>query len=431
MQISRRQVLGAIGAFSLGAVLTSCAGFVRPASTPATGELTFTTWGSDSELVGFRKAIAGFESANPGAKITLNVVPYQQIYPTVDAQLQSNTAPDIFRVDYRNFGRYAGSKQLLNLEPLLDASVGASFTDALWRAVQFDGKPYGVPHHTDTTAILYNKAAFAAAGITSVPTTLETAWTWDEFEKVALTLQRKLPAGKYPFAYNWQGQGAARWLNWLFQADGRFLDKKLRSPAIDSEAGRAAIDFTKSFFTRKLVPANNSVKSSTYASDLFFSETVAMTFAGAFLIPDAAKLANFEWGATFSPRDKRGGGDLGGNALVATAGTAKKTLAAKFLAYMVGQKTMRDFCATSSLLPTRKDLVAKGIEFTVRPELSKIFVGQASTVRAADTAQVASPAMGAITTVLSDQLEQAFICGQSTKDTLAGMTAGITQALSR
>jgi multiple sugar transport system substrate-binding protein len=89
---------------------------------------------------------------------------------------------------------------------------------------------------------------------------------------------------------------------------------------------------------------------------------------------------------------------------------------------------MRDFCASSSLLPTRKDLVANGIEFAVRPELSPVFVAQASTVEAQDSSQVASPNMSKIITVLKDQLEQAFVGGQSVDDTLQGLSKGIAGA---
>lgn len=435
MHTTRRQLLQASGALSLTAMLAACGGFTRSDDTTdeggsaATGTLTFTTWGSDSELAGFRTAIAAFEEANAGATVQLNAVPYEQFFPNIDAQLQSDTAPDVFRVDYDNLGTYAGREQLLDLSPLLDASVGESFTDAMWQAVQFEDKPFGVPHHTDTSAILYSTAAFEVAGITSVPTSPDEAWTWEEFEQVGAQLQASLPDGRFPFAYNWQGQGITRWLSWLFQADGRFLDEALSAPAIDSDAGRAAVDFTRGFFEKGLVPPNSSIKSSTYASDLFFSETVAMVFGGAFLIPQAQELAPFDWAATYSPRGERGGGDLGGNALVATANTDKGELAASFLAFMTEKDVMADFCATSSLLPTRQDLTEEGIEFTVRPELSEVFLGQAGTVQAQDAAQVASPSMAAINTVLSDQLEAAFVGGQSTDDTLANISEGIQQAL--
>ena len=427
--LTRRRFLQAFGAASVSTAIAGCGGFTRSQSSTSAKTLSFTTWGTDSELAGFKRLIASFEAANPGTKITLNSVPYQQMFQNIDAQIQAGLAPDLFRVDYRNFGTYAGRKQLLDLTPHIDSEISQRFTDTMWQAVQPQGKPYGLPHHTDTSVILYNKAALATAGISSTPTTLDTAWTWEEFDQIALALRQRLPTDRYPFACNWQGQGVTRWLSWLFQADGRLLDSELTESAIDSEAGAAALDFTRSFFERRLVPANNSVKSATYASDLFFTETAAMTFAGAFLLPDAAKLATFDWSATFAPRNKRSGGDLGGNALVATAGTKNPELASAFLAFVTQRDEMREFCAASSLLPTRRDLVADGLEFTVRPELTPIFLQQSTAVRPSDAAQVASLFMASINTVLSQELEQAFVGGQSTRDTLSNLTSGITKVL--
>src|SRR5947208_2541113 len=86
---------------------------------------------------------------------------------------------------------------------ILPAALADRCTPAAWSAVQNSGKPYGVPHHTDTSVILYNKDALASAGVTSVPTSLDKAWTWDEFEQVLLKLRAKLPSNKYPFVDNW------------------------------------------------------------------------------------------------------------------------------------------------------------------------------------------------------------------------------------
>ncbi len=428
MQISRRHFLGVAGMAAAPLALAGC-GFTK-SSTPQTNSntLTFTTWGTDSELAGFRTAIAGFEKANAGTTVTLNAVPYAQMFTNIDAQLQAGNPPDIFRVPYYTFGRYAGSGQLLDLSSHVDKAFGDRFTPAAWAAVQNAAKPFGVPHHTDTSAILYNKAALKSAGITSVPTTLEQAWTWEQFQQVLTTLRASMPATKFPFAYNWQGNGVTRWLSWLFEANGRFLAPDLIKPAIDSAAGRLAVDFTKNFFTQHFVPPNSSVKSSTLAADLWYSQTTAMVSSGAFAIPDATKNLTFEWGATFSPRKSRSASDFGGNALVATASTKQPALAASFLDHMTQQEQMSTFCAGASLLPTRRDLVASGIKFAVRPELSPVFIGQAGTVQAADSGQVASPSMSKIITVLKDQLELAFIGGQSTDKTLSAMAAGIAAA---
>ena len=429
MSVTRRRFLTATGAAAVPLALAGC-GF-SPKKSPAksaSDTLTFTTWGTDAELAGLRKVIAGFEKANSGTKVTLNSVPYAQMFTDIDAQLQAGKAPDIFRVPYYTFGSYAGRGQQLDLSSQLPSGFGDRFTPAAWAAVQNKGKPFGVPHHTDTSVIVYNKDLFQAAGITSVPTSIDQAWTWAEFEQVAMKLRKALPGTKYPFAYNWQGNGVTRWLSWLFEANGRFLSPDLLHPAIDSTAGRAAVDFTKSFFANKLVPPNSSIKSTIYAADMWYAQTVAMTFSGAFAIPDAAQTLKFGWGATYAPRNARSAGDFGGNALVATAKTSKPKLAAAFLDYVTQAQPMQDFCAGASLLPTRGDLVAKGIDFAVRPELSPIWIAQAGSVRAADSGQVASPSMSKIITVLQDQLENAFVGGQSTAKTISAITAGITAA---
>ncbi len=431
MDLTRRQVAGLSAALAAPLALAGC-GFVPSAAKPsaAAGTISFTTWGTDAELAGFRRTIAAFEKANRGAKVSLNAVPYEQMFSNIDAQLQAGNPPDVFRVPYYTFGAYAGAGQLLDLSKRLPSGFADRFTPQAWAAVQSGGAPFGVPHHTDTSAILYNEDAMRAAGITSIPTMLEDAWTWEQFRAVALKLRQSQPASRFPFGVNWQGNGVTRWLNWLFQANGRFLSEGLDAAAIDSNAGRTAVEFTRSFFPDRLVPPNDSVKSSKYAADSWYSTTTAMVFSGAFAIPDATSALKFGWGATFAPRGARAGGDFGGNALVATKqAEGKADLIAAFFEHVTAEAQMRDFCARASLLPTRRDLVVDGIEFTVRPELAPVFLGQASVVRATDSSQVASPKMSAIITVLQDELERGFVGGRGTAATVAALSAGIGKAV--
>lgn len=432
MSPTRRQFLTTTAAAAaVPLTLSACGGFSTSGSdtTPQEGTLTFTTWGTDAELAGFRSAIDAFQAANDGVTVELNAVPYEQMFTNIDAQLQAGNPPDVFRVPYYTFGAYAGRGQLLDLSSHLQSDTSGRFTEAAWAAVQSQGSPFGVPHHTDTSAILYDVQALADAGIDSVPQTLEEAWSWEEFTDVGRRLRQSLSGDRYPFAVNWQGNGVTRWLTWLFEADGRFLAEDLGSAAIDSDAGRRAVEMTSGFFADGLVPANNSIKSSTYASDSWFAQTVPMVFAGAFLIPDADSTVEGEWAATFPPRDVRSASDFGGNALVATADTAQPELAARFLEFVTEAEQMQDFCEGASLLPTRADLIEQGIEFDVRPELSPVFVQQASAVLAQDSAQVASPDMSSIITVLQDGLENAFVNGAQAAEVLASISGGIDDAV--
>ena len=419
--------LAALAASTLA--LTACSGFGGGGGSSADGDsITFTTWASESEQAAFESLITDFEAANDGASVELNVVPYDQMFSNIDAQLSSGEAPDVFRVDYGNLGVYSSQGQLLDLTDRIDEFD--SFTPAFQEAVSFEGTPYGVPHQTDVSALLVNTELLAAAGVTDIPTTAADAWTWAEFADVSAKLRASLPAEQYPFAANWQLGGTPRWLSWLFEADGALLEEDGTTPAIDSEAGAKALDFTKSFFENDWVPPTSSVKSATYADSFFTEQSVAMSFVGSFLVPDVDNLADFEWAATPMPVDARGATDLGGNALVATAETDNADLATEFLAFMTEAENMAEFCAATNELPTRTDIDPASIDFAVRPDVMPVFVEQAATITPRDVQQLTSPFLAQISVAMQDQLEEAFVGGRSTEETLSGLSDAIAQATS-
>ncbi|QKJ18266.1 ABC transporter substrate-binding protein [Microbacterium hominis] len=431
MKLSKKRMFGGAAVLSTGAlVLAGCAGFGGGGGTDSQS-LTFTTWGSEAEEIQFAALIDQFEAENDGVTIDLNVVPYEGMFSSVDAQLASGDAPDIFRVDYGNLGVYSSQDQLLDLSPYFTDEEIDDFVPAMWEGISYDGAPYGVPHQTDVSALLVNTAMVESAGIdpSTFPTTQDDAWTWEEFANVAEQLRAGLPADKYPFVYNWQLGGAPRWLSWLFQTGGTFIGEDGASATINSAEGERALDFTRSFFENEWVPPTSSTKGTVYADNLFTEQTAAMAFVGSFLVPDQDFLNEFEWTAIPMPRDARGATDLGGNALVATKDAANPELAAEFLKFMVSAEAMSAFCAATNELPTRLDLAGDAVKFDIRPDVMPVFVDQAATIEASDVAQLTSPGMAAINTALQDQLEAAFLGGQSTADTLANLEQAIQEAI--
>ena len=201
-QLDRRTFLLSTGLIGATAALAACSGGSEtPTSTggaPAvstgklSGTVTLTTWGSDQEVAAFKKIAADFTAAR-GAQVKIEVLPYDQIRTVVDRRLQANQAPDLFRVSYTDVTGYAANGVLADLSDHIDSSFGQQFFPGLWAAMQYDGAPIGVPHHTDTSALVYNKAHFAKAGITSVPDSLESAWTWEELVGVLGKLKTANP----------------------------------------------------------------------------------------------------------------------------------------------------------------------------------------------------------------------------------------------
>ncbi|MFT4083751.1 MAG: sugar ABC transporter substrate-binding protein [Nocardioides sp.] len=399
-----------------------------------TGNLTFAYWGgSDGEEAGFAYAKKKFESENPGATVTLKAVPYASFFSSIDRGIQAGNAPDIFRVDYTTIGKYSKNGVLLDVSPYFSTDEIDAFLPAMWGAIQYDGVPYGVPHQTDTTCIVYSKSAFETAGITSVPTTLKDAWTWDEFSEVAAKLRSSLASNKFPFAYDWTLAGAYRWNSWLYQAGGTLLTSDLSASALPSDAATKALDYTKSFFTKKWVPATNTIKTSTYSDNFFLDQTVAMSFVGDFLVPElaAAKTGyqGGDWGATFLPQDAGTGADLGGNAIVALKDTKDPELAAAFLKTLVSEDCMKYFCEQAVELPTLQRLASEKLKYAYRPDVVAVCAEQATTISDTIVAETTVGGFADINTALQNQLELAFH-GQSTESTLSALSTQINKALS-
>lgn len=428
--LSRRGFLGTAG---LGALaLTGCgSGFSLQGgdgSGSREGRLSFTLWAGDAELTAFR-ALADEWTAGSGVPVVLNVVPFGELLAGIDANLASDRAPDLFRVTYQDIGLYAAGGALLDLTDRLPAGFADGFAEAFRRAVTHDDRLYGVPHHTDTSLVLYDTEAVQAAGLTP-PTTLDEAWTWEEFTDAA----RRLPVaeGRYAFGVNWQQAGAYRWLNWVEQAGGRLLADDLARPAVPSRAARAAMALTQSFFTDRLVPPTASTKGS-YVDELFTTGTIAMVFAGDFLLPaiePAMAEQGRRYGATLLPRAEQASADLGGNAVVATATSVNAEAAADFLTFLSGDETQARFCQDAVVLPTRTAVIDRGLTYAVRPDLMELFVQQATTITPELVEQVTVPQFNAVNTALVDRLEQAFLGGDDPVEVLEALAGDIDGRLS-
>lgn len=434
MNVSRRTLLTGAGA-GTAASLAGCAGLTG--STGGSSEeggggqttLSFVNWSGEAEKEAFDALIGRFQAANPDIVVNTETVPYASIQQNIDSRFQAGSPPDLFRVSYIDIGQYTSQGVLLDVSDVLGGDRAQDFVPGLYQGVVYDGKPYGVPHQIDTTAVLYRVDAFEAAGITDVPTSLDDAWSWEEFAEVADRLKGSVTDGQFPFVYNWQAAGAYRWLSWLFQADGRLLTEGLDAAAIDSEGGRKALDFTTSFFEKGWVAPNTSTKATTYADDEFIAGAAAMAFVGDFTLPNIDGEVDFEYGVLPMPRDVSAASDLGGNAIVAAAQGPNPEAAARFCAFIAEEDQMRQYCEATGQLPTLTSLTETELAFAVRPDLMPTFVEQATTLTAEQVSQVTVPGFGRINTILGDQLEQSFLQGRSTEETLAALTDAVGQAL--
>lgn len=385
--------------------------------------LDFTLWGGDVEIEAFRDLADQFESEHEGVTINLDQVPFDGVRARIDTGLAGGDVPDLFRVTFTDIGSYSSAGVLADLGDQVDDD----FLPAFASAVTYEDTVYGVPHHTDTSGIIYRADYMEQIGVEPPTENIEDAWTWDETLEVARRLQEETDAD-FGFMYNFQQGGAFRWLSLLYQFGGSLTNEDFTAATINDEAGLRALEFTKSWFDEGLVPPNSSLKTSERSSDLFPTGTIGMGFMGNFNMPEI-EASGVPWGVTFLPQAEGVASEVGGNAVVVPAAGDNVDIASEFAGFLGSAEAMEKFVTRAGFLPVRTSLTEKELEYEEFAEEQQLFVQQAAAIPEHLVREVTAPGFATVNQALLDQLDLTLVGGQDPQTTLDNLAAVVEEQL--
>lgn len=167
--LTRRKLLGAVGAAGGSALVAGCNGLL---SSSDGGQLEVSGWAADdteSEQLG--ELIKRFDEEHENIAVDYNAIQsnYKQRLRT---QLGAGEAPDVFYVDAGYFGSFASEGVLLELGQHVEDDDDFStddFFEPLLDAFRYDGGLYGIPKDFNTLGFFHNTEMFDAAGVDQVP----------------------------------------------------------------------------------------------------------------------------------------------------------------------------------------------------------------------------------------------------------------------
>ncbi len=426
--IHRRMEAGRRHVLKLGLAAGLAPAVPRGARAQEKTALTLAIWGDKTSEMAHRNVIARYEQLHPDVAIKLEVTPFGQFYQQIDTRLAGRQAPDMFRMQYQQVGRYANGRTVVDLAQFLPPGYGSAFVPAIWHAVSSNGKVFAMPYHTDTIALFYNTALFDKLKITP-PTSLDKSWSWAEYTDVARRIKKDggLP---YATAMIWQDSNAYRWLPFLYQHGGTVFGADFKTPEIGSKLGIETIAWTQSFFKEGLSPASTSVKSHEQPQNLFANGTLGMYLGGDWHLSFLRDNAQVPWNVTFMPRDVAMASDMGGNAIAISRDCKAPERAADFLQFLASEQSMREFAKDGALLPVRTALTHETLPYAYRPDAMRIFVEQATTIPENLAQTVGMPVWSRINQRMADQLDLAFTSGQEPETTAKNIDAAIRTIMS-
>ena len=336
------------------------------AAADAPRELTYVYFTDGPDEAATRTLITQFEQEKD-AKVNLEVVPYANLEQTLQARLAGNNAPDVARV--AGLGPW--------LDDLADLSSVKTELDGRFLkgsdAFTHDeaGNPIAVFSDLTMNGPLVNVDLFEKAGV-AYPKVGE-KWTWAEM--VAAAKQVKQSQGtEYGIAIDISAHRLSTMFSQfgttLFAGDGT-------EPNWDVAKGAEAIEQFVALNNDETMPKDVFLQAgSKYAApaDVFLAQQVPVYISGNWQVASLSQKANFNWAAAPNPCEERCGGFPGGKFMVGFKQGKNVPLAAEFIAFMNSADAQTHMAVEANFLPTRNDLIEKGIQYTNRGDDMKVFL---------------------------------------------------------
>lgn len=172
-----------------------------------------------------KEIIADFEKLHPDITIQPEAVGWNELLQKLIASLAAGNPPEAAHVQPVTLYSYYGKGMIEPLDELVKSIGENDIYDQIREISYWDGHYWGLTHAWGTRVLIYNKAAFAAAG-------LKPPRNWDEWARTLQAIQEPDQGGK--IKRHGMGLAGGRlfinlelWM-WLGSNGGRFFDDKGR-----------------------------------------------------------------------------------------------------------------------------------------------------------------------------------------------------------
>ncbi len=142
-----------------------------PSAAPLTGSLTiWEAYGASgtSEKDAFDKIVANVMAANPGLKVTVTDVPFNNLFTNFETQAAAGGGPDMYIAPNDNLPSEARNGLLVDVSDLVDTLKAAPYntSDVAINASTVDGKLYEIPESMKAVELFYDKSVLTTPPVT-------------------------------------------------------------------------------------------------------------------------------------------------------------------------------------------------------------------------------------------------------------------------
>ncbi|MBQ6373621.1 MAG: extracellular solute-binding protein [Clostridia bacterium] len=211
-----------------------------------------------------------FEAENPGIKLNLQVVSWNDVYTEVSTRISNNNAPDILNIDV--FANYATEGLLLPVKDYCPEELFNDFFPSFIAQSVIDDTVWAVPDLASARALYVNTDILDEVGI-EIPT------TWAELEDACQAILDFYDGEIYPWGIDMTtDEGQAAFSYYVWNNDGGFVDAD-GNVALNSDKNVEAIEFAIGLVNKGYTNPNPATQTRYDLQDMFGAKKLAMLIA--------------------------------------------------------------------------------------------------------------------------------------------------------
>ncbi|MEW6047371.1 MAG: ABC transporter substrate-binding protein [Bacillota bacterium] len=294
-----------------------------------------------------RAIVEEFNRTHSDIRVQVEFFPWEGMFEKYLVSLVTGNAPDVMNVAVDWNVPFASTGRLLALDEYIARDLDEKdFLPNTWIKATFEGKRFGVPYRTETAALLYDKAAFRAAGLD--PNRGPATW-----QELATYARRLTSAGRYGYGYPGKEPNnvTMNLITLMWCSGGDFVSKDLTRATVSEPKALRAAEFLSQLYFDGVVPSSTLENTGDDVRRLMANNRVAMTLTGSYDI-DPIKAANprAELGSALVPEWETRASLLAGWNVVITKQSKRPDAAWEFVKFFVMPENMARYTMT---FPTR------------------------------------------------------------------------------
>ncbi|OOB91570.1 extracellular solute-binding protein [Rathayibacter sp. VKM Ac-2630] len=189
MRTHRLTAAAVAGGLAVGLVACSGGGGTT-ASAEDPLDMTMTVWTSDETIIATLESFADdFREENPElGDFTVQSIPFADYTKQLSVQLNGGEAPDLAWLVEANVPAFIASGALTDISSVREDEEfdAADYLENVTEQVTDGEALYGIPFSNGAQPVIYNTAAFEAAGVETPQQLIDKGeWTWDGLRRIA------------------------------------------------------------------------------------------------------------------------------------------------------------------------------------------------------------------------------------------------------